>query len=105
MLTVIFSAQNYSRIRRYCEKPYPCSGNWAVFERNPEAVYRAMSRAVLSGSAHAFKEIADRAYGKVTNVFEVTGNDGLHALTRDELDTRIQALITKLGFAGGKNES
>jgi hypothetical protein len=37
----------------------------AVFEHNPEAIYRAMTRALCKGDARIFKVLADRAYGKV----------------------------------------
>ena len=69
----------------------------AVFENNPDAIYRAMTRAILQGSAYAFKEVADRGYGKVQNSIEVTGQDGgLADLSNEELDRRINQLLAKL---------
>ena len=46
-----------------------------VFERNPEAVYQAMGKAVLGGNAYAFGQLADRAYGKIPQKQIVTGVD------------------------------
>jgi hypothetical protein len=43
----------------------------AVFEQNPEAIYKALVRKLLKGDAHLFKQLADRAYGKVTNTLEL----------------------------------
>ena len=37
----------------------------AVFENNPEAIYRAMARRLMKGDARVFKVLAERAYGKV----------------------------------------
>lgn len=37
----------------------------AVFEENPEEIYRAMRKAVLKGDSRVFTALADRAFGKV----------------------------------------
>ena len=37
----------------------------ACFENNSDALYKAFSRALLKGNAYAFKELSDRAYGKM----------------------------------------
>ena len=47
-----------------------------IFEQNQEAVYQALGAALLKGNAYVFKELADRAYGKVKESVEVTGADG-----------------------------
>ena len=75
----------------------------AVFEQNAPAVYRAMCGAVLGGSAYAFKELSDRAYGKVRDVVEVTAKDGgLSEMTNEQLDKRIAELMRKLGLSKQK---
>lgn len=37
----------------------------AAFENNAEALYKAFSKALLKGNAYAFKELSDRAYGRL----------------------------------------
>jgi hypothetical protein len=44
----------------------------AVFEQNEEAIYIAMTKALLKGNAYTFKELAERAFGKLTNRMEIT---------------------------------
>jgi hypothetical protein len=68
----------------------------AVFEENPEAVIRALSAALNKGNAYTFKELADRAYGKVTDKLEVTEAPP----TEDaDLNERIAQLERDLGLA------
>lgn len=42
----------------------------AIFEENEEAVYVALGKALLKGNAYAFKELAERAYGKLKETHE-----------------------------------
>lgn len=71
----------------------------AVFEGNAEAVYKAMCKALLKGNAYTFKELADRAYGKVKERIEHSGPDGgamrFDGLTPEELDARLKDLLNK----------
>ncbi len=48
----------------------------AIFEKNPEKIYEAMGKALLSGNAQVFRELAIRAFGNVTerHEYEVTIN-------------------------------
>ena len=46
-----------------------------VFEKNPEAVYSAMAKALLKGNAYAFSQLADRGYGKLKEKLELSGTD------------------------------
>ena|ERR1017187_6004821 len=46
-----------------------------VFEKNPEAVYAAMAKALLKGNAYAFSQLADRGYGKLKEKLELSGTD------------------------------
>lgn len=68
----------------------------AVFERDPEALIEAFVQATRKGNAYAFKELADRAYGKVTDKLEVSETQP----TQDaDLATRIAQLERDLGLA------
>ena len=49
----------------------------AVFENNPEAVYKAMAKALTKGNAYVFKELAERGFGKLKETHEVQGLDVL----------------------------
>jgi hypothetical protein len=49
----------------------------ALFEENPEAVYRAMGKALLKGNPRAFVTLAERAYGKLTKHVDVSVMDDL----------------------------
>lgn len=42
----------------------------AIFENNPELIYKAYSRALAKGQAFAFQVLADRAYGKMKETIE-----------------------------------
>lgn len=50
----------------------------AVLEENQEAAYKALGAALMKGNAYVFKELAERAYGKMKDsaVIEHTGTDG-----------------------------
>jgi len=48
----------------------------AIFEQNPEAIYAAMGKLLLKGNAQAFKELSERAYGRITQGLEIAGPDG-----------------------------
>lgn len=48
----------------------------AILEENQEAAYHALGDALLKGNAYVFKELSDRAYGKVKEIHELTGADG-----------------------------
>ena len=46
----------------------------AIFENNPEIAYQGLGQALSEGSAYVFKELADRAYGKMTDKLDVSVN-------------------------------
>jgi len=50
----------------------------AILEENQEEVYKALGQALLKGNAYVFKELAERAYGKIKEhaTVEHTGADG-----------------------------
>lgn len=47
----------------------------AIFENNGEAAYNALSAALLKGNAYVFKELAERAYGKLKETHQQVGPD------------------------------
>jgi hypothetical protein len=69
----------------------------AVFEENREAIYEAMVKPLLQGNAYAYSVLADRAFGKLKELKEVTY---IHEDTPDaELGKRIEQLERDLGLA------
>ena len=44
----------------------------AIFENDPDEIYKAL----LKGNAYTFKELAERAYGKIKESHEQTSGDG-----------------------------
>jgi hypothetical protein len=76
----------------------------AIFEENREALYEAFGKAALSGNAYTFKELAERAFGKVPDKVEMSGPDGgpisyeqarLATLTTEELKA-LESIAAKL---------
>ncbi len=51
-----------------------------VFEENPEAIYKAMLKALLKGDPEVFAVLADRAFGKSTQKIEIPGMEALPEL-------------------------
>lgn len=50
----------------------------AVFEKNTEGVYKALAERMLAtGDPYAFKELAERGYGKLKESLHVDGLEGL----------------------------
>jgi len=69
----------------------------AVLEGNKEAAYKGLAAALIKGNAYVFKELAERAYGKIKESREVTH---IHQdLSDKELDEQIADLERKLGLA------
>jgi hypothetical protein len=56
----------------------------AVFEQNPELIYRAMLKGLKKGNARVFAVLADRAYGKVTTSVEMNPNVSISLAERLE---------------------
>jgi hypothetical protein len=76
----------------------------AIFENNPEAIYRGLARRLAKGDARLFKMLADRAYGRVKEQVEVDFSQSivarleegrrrvLEGLSDAELSERIERL-------------
>jgi hypothetical protein len=69
----------------------------ACFENNADALYKAFSKALLKGNAYAFKELSDRAYGRLKEKVEVDVGPYRHMSDAD-LRTRIAELEKQLGY-------
>ena len=69
----------------------------AAFERNADALYKAFSKALLKGNAYAFKELSDRAYGRLKERIEVEAGP-LRNMSDDDLKVRIAELEKQLGL-------
>ena len=61
----------------------------AVFENNPEAIYRAMLRALKKGNPRVFDVLAIRAYGKVKEQVELSASQSLS----DRLEAARQRML------------
>jgi hypothetical protein len=46
-----------------------------IFELNEAEAYRALAKALLKGNAYVFKELAERAYGKLTETVEIKNTE------------------------------
>jgi hypothetical protein len=46
-----------------------------IFENNEQGIYEALGKALLKGNAYVFKELAERAYGKLTDKLELHDGD------------------------------
>lgn len=48
----------------------------AIFEKNPDLVYKAMLKSLKRGSPQTFEKLAERGYGKAPQHVEIGGTDG-----------------------------
>jgi hypothetical protein len=69
----------------------------AIFENNPDMVYKAFAKAIAKGNAYAFQVLADRGYGKLKEsiAHEISPYSGL---SEDELRQKIAKLEDELGI-------
>lgn len=67
----------------------------AIFENNEEAIYEAFASALLNGNAYTFKELAERAFGKLNEKVEHTGADG------GPIETSVTVTFVKPDAANG----
>jgi hypothetical protein len=69
----------------------------AVFENNPDMVYKAFAKAIAKGNAYAFQVLADRGYGKLKETIHAEVSP-YHEYTDEELQKRLRELEQKLGY-------
>ena len=81
----------------------------AALESCPEYIAGRLYDALCKGNAYTFKELCDRAYGKVSDKVELTGKDGGPLEYRDmsegDIDQRIKQLEVDLGYARDIDEA
>lgn len=67
----------------------------AVFENNPELIYKAFVKALSKGSAYAYQVLADRGYGRLKEsiAHEISPYKDV---SEEELKNRIKALEKEL---------
>lgn len=76
----------------------------AVFEQNAEAVFRAFSKALLRGNAYCFKELSDRAYGRLKETRQVDISP-YKDVSSEDLAKEIKRLEVQLGYAKPEEEA
>jgi hypothetical protein len=61
-----------------------------------------MLKPLLAGNAYAFKELAERAYGKMKERHELTGPDGrpiqYQDVSDEDLQKRVDEILRELGL-------
>ena len=70
----------------------------AAFENNAEALYKAFSKALLKGNAYAFKELSDRAYGRLREQIQVEAGP-LRTMSDEDLQKRSEELQRLIGLS------
>ena len=76
-----------------------------IFEQNPEAVYKALCKALLSGNSYAFQVLSDRAYGKLVQKQEMGSPGEFEATDESSINKRIAELLSDLGLANQIDEA
>jgi hypothetical protein len=66
-----------------------------VFENNAEALYRAFCKTAMKGNAYAFKELRDRAYGRMKETI-AHQRSPLSDVSTPDLEAQIRELEAKL---------
>ena len=69
-----------------------------VFENNADALYKAFTKALKRGNAYAYKELSDRAYGKLKERHEVDVHP-YRELTDEQIRERVAELERQLGYS------
>jgi hypothetical protein len=69
----------------------------AIFENNPDLVYKAFVKAIRKGNAYCYQVLADRAYGKLKETIQAELSP-YHEYTDEELQKRLRELEEKLGY-------
>lgn len=69
----------------------------AAFENKADRLYKAFTKALLKGNEYAFKELSDRAYGRLKERVEFDVSP-FRNMTDDELKTWIGELEKQLGL-------
>ena len=68
----------------------------AAFENNADALYEAFSKTLLKGNPYTFKELSDRAYGRLKEHVAVDVGP-CRDMSDDDIKARIAELEKQLG--------
>jgi hypothetical protein len=68
----------------------------AIFEQNPELIYKAYGRLLSKGSAFGFQVVAERAFGKLKETRD-TGSE-FNEVPDADLQSRLDAILRDLGI-------
>jgi hypothetical protein len=69
----------------------------AIFENNPDMVYKAFAKAIAKGNAYAFQVLVDRGYGKLKETIHAEVSP-FREYTDEELKKRLHELEQQLGY-------
>jgi hypothetical protein len=75
----------------------------AVIEGCEGSAYMGLAKALCKGNAYVFKELAERGYGKLKEIKEVTHR--YEDVPDPDLDKRLSELLRDLGLAGQIDEA
>jgi hypothetical protein len=68
----------------------------AIFEKNPELIYKAYATLLMKGSAFGFQVVAERAFGKLKETRD-TGSD-FNEVPDNDIQAEIDKLYARLGL-------
>lgn len=69
----------------------------AIFENNPELIYKAYGKLLAKGSAFGFQVVAERAYGKLKETRD-TGSE-FNEVPDDQIQAEIERIMSRVGLA------
>jgi Family of unknown function (DUF5681) len=75
----------------------------AIFENNPELIYKAYAKAVAKGNAYAYQVLAERAYGKLRECIQHEISP-YREVSDEDLRKRIDELERELGISSSTPE-
>ncbi len=75
----------------------------AIFENNPELIYKAYAKAVAKGSAYAYQVLAERAYGKLKESIQHEISP-YRDVSDEDLLGRVRELERELGISSSAPE-
>lgn len=75
----------------------------AVFEQNPEAIYKAYAKLLMKGSAFGFQVVAERGYGKLKETRD-TGSE-FNNTPDDQIQNEIESILARLGLARAADDA
>ena len=77
----------------------------AIFENNPEMIYKAYAKALAKGQAFAFQVIAERGYGKLVQKQEVGDPGAFESIDESGINKRISDILRDLGLTSAIDDA